>query len=112
MAVPDVFTAEQRMGADPRLPLPPGAKFTYRDQANVMTLLAFRNGPIEDLHAGKESPLLENPELCRITNEEMKKIMIAASAKLAELLALRDSDPDAFAQLLAAKWRQVRQWER
>lgn len=112
MAVPDVFTAEQRAGADPRLPLPPGAKFTYRDQANVLTLLAFRNGPIEDLHAGKHSPLLEDPGLSRITDEEMKKIMIAASAKLAELLTMRESDPEAFAQLLAANWRQVRHWER
>ena len=58
MVVPDVFTPAQRTGADRRLPLPPGAKFTYRDQANVMTLLAFRNSPLEDLHAGKYSPLL------------------------------------------------------
>jgi len=112
MAVPGIFTPEQRAGLDPRLPLPPGAKFTYRDQANVLTLLAFRNGPIEDLHAGKYSPLLEDPELSRITDDEMKKLMIAASAKLAELLELRDSDPDAFAQLLSANWRQVKKWER
>ena len=112
MSVPDVFTAEQRAGADPRLPLPPGAKFTYRDQANVLTLLAFRNGPIEDLHAGKYSQLLEDPELSRITNEEMKNLMIVASTKLAELLALRDSDPEDFARLLAVNWRQVKKWER
>jgi len=112
MAVPRVFTPAQRAGADPRLPLPAGAKFSYRDQANVLTLLAFRNGPIEDLHAGKYSPLLEDPGLSRITDEEMKKLMIAASTKLAELLELRDSDPDAFAQLLAVNWRQVRNWER
>ncbi|MGB2823548.1 MAG: hypothetical protein WBF17_21390 [Phycisphaerae bacterium] len=42
----------------------------------------------------------------------MKTIMIDASTKLAELLALRDSDPEAFAQTLAANWRQVRNWER
>jgi len=112
MAVPEIFTAEQRVGADPRLPLPPGAKFTYRDQANVLTLLAFRNGPIEDLHAGKYSPLLEDPQLSRITDEEMKTVMIDASSKLAELLALRDADPEAFAQLLAGWWRSVRDWER
>ena len=112
MSVPDVFTAQQRAGADPRLPLPPGAKFTYRDQANILTLLAFRNGPIEDLHAGKYSTLLEAPGLSRITDEEMKTVMIAASAKLAELLTLQDSDPDAFAELLALNWRQVKNWER
>ena len=112
MAVPRIFTPEQRAGLDPRLPLPPGAKFTYRDQANVLTLLAFRNGPIEDLHAGKHSALLEDPELSRITDEEMKTLMVAASTKLAELLEMRDSDPDAFAQLLAVNWRQVKNWER
>ena len=112
MAVPGIFTPEQRAGADPRLPLPPGGKFSYRDQANVLALLAFRNGPIEDLHAGKYSPLLEDPELSRITDEEMKTLMIDASAKLAELLALRDNDPDDFARLLAVNWRQVRNWER
>ena len=112
MAVPDIFTPEQRTGADPRLPLPPGAKLTYRDQANVMTLLAFRNSPLEDLHAGKYSPLLEDPALSRITDAEMKTLMISASSKLAELLTQRDADPDAFAQLLAVNWRQVRNWER
>lgn len=112
MAVPGVFTPQQRAGNDPRLPVPPDAKFTVRDQANVLTLLAFRNGPIEDLHAGKYSSLLEDSKLSRITDEEMKTIMIAASAKLAELLALRDQDPDGFAQLLAGNWRQVRNWER
>ncbi len=110
MAVPAIFTPEQRAGTDPRLP--PGAKFSYRDQANVLTLLAFRNGPIEDLHAGKYSPLLENQDLSRITDQEMKTLMIDASAKLAELLALRDSDPDDFARLLAVNWRQVRNWAR
>ena len=57
-------------------------------------MLAFRNGPIEDLHAGQYSALLENPGLSRITDEEMKALMIDASKKFAELLAIRDSDPE------------------
>jgi len=36
----------------------------------------------------------------------------ADSTKLADLLELRASAPDAFAQLLAVNWRQVRNWER
>ena len=95
-----------------RLPVPPGGSFTYRDQANVMTLLAFRNGPIEDLHAGKYSALLENPDLSRITDEEMRTIIIDASTKLSVLLVLWDSDLAAFVQLLAVNWRQVKRWER
>jgi len=111
LAALEASSPQRRMGTTP-LPAPPGGTFTHRDQANVLTLLAFRNGPIEDLHAGKYSPMLEAPELSRITDEEMKTIMINASAKLAELLALRDDDPDEFAQVLAATWRQVRAWER
>ena len=112
MDIPGVFTQQQRIRGDPRLPLPPGARFTYRDQANVMTLLAFRNSPLEDLHAGIHSPLLEDPSLSRITDDEMKTLMIAASRKLAELLNLRDADPEAFALLLATSWQQVKNWER
>lgn len=36
----------------------------------------------------------------------------ADSTKLADLLELRASAPDAFAQLLAVNWRQVKNWER
>jgi hypothetical protein len=73
---------------------------TIREEANALTCCAFRNGYIEELHAGKYSELLEKPELSRITDDEMKKLMIGASAKLAELLAMKESKPDEY-------WRQV-----
>lgn len=34
--------------------------FTIRDEANALVAAAFRNGPIENLHAGEWSELLEN----------------------------------------------------
>jgi len=34
--------------------------WTVREEANALTCCAFRNGYIEELHAGKHSPLLEN----------------------------------------------------
>jgi hypothetical protein len=74
---------------------------TLREEANALTCCAFRNGPIEDLHAGKYSALLEQPGLSRITDAEMKTIMIAASAKLAELLAMKESNPDKYWDLIA-----------
>ncbi len=74
--------------------------WTKREEANALTCCAFRNGFIEELHAGKHSELLENPELSRITDAEMKKLMIGASAKLAELLAMKDSDPDKYWNLV------------
>ena len=45
--------------------------FTIRDEANALTLLAFRNGLIEQLHAGRHDPVVDDPEVSRITNEAM-----------------------------------------
>jgi hypothetical protein len=73
---------------------------TVREEANALTCYAFRNGPLEDLHAGKQSPLLEDPTLSRITDEEMKRLMINASATLAKALALKESDPAKYWQLI------------
>ena len=70
--------------------------FTIREEANALTCCAFRNGQIENLHAGKRSTLLEQPGLSRITDAEMKTIMVEASAKLAKLLAMKESDPDKY----------------
>ena len=74
--------------------------WTVREEANALTCCAFRNGYIEELHAGKHSPLLENPEFSRITDAEMKQLMIRASAKLAELLAMKETDPEKYWKLV------------
>lgn len=73
---------------------------TLREEANALTCCAYRNGYIEELHSGKQSELLATPGLSRITNDEMKKLMIGASAKLAELLSMKENDP-------AEYWRQM-----
>src|SRR5947207_1140107 len=64
--------------------------WSKREEANAITCFAFRNGFIEELHAGKYSQLLENPDLSRITDAEMKKLMIDASQKMAEILRLKE----------------------
>ena len=74
-----------------------GDDFTLRDEANALTAFAFRNGFIEELHAGKYSQLLEEPGYSRITDSEMRRLMIEASAKLAEMLKLKESDPAKYA---------------
>jgi len=74
--------------------------WTKREEANALTCLAFRNGYLEELHAGKYSELLEKPEFSRITDVEMKKLMIQASAKVAELLELKKKDPDRYWQFI------------
>lgn len=75
-------------------------RWTIREEANALTCCAFRNGYLEDLHAGKYSELLEQPRLSRITDTEMKKLMIGASSKLAELLEMKEKDPEHYQKLL------------
>lgn len=57
--------------------------FTYREEANALICECLRNGFIEDLHA-------------RITDEEMKKLMIETTAKLAIYLKIRDNNPKVY----------------
>ncbi len=87
--------------------------FTLRDEANALTAYAFRNGPLEDLHAGKSSPLLTDDSLSRITDAEMKALMINASETLACALALRETDPDKYRQFVQGYGQAYcRQWQR
>ena len=69
---------------------------SLREEANALICHCVRNGFIEDLHAGKHSKLLENPKYSRITDEEMKKIMIEASAKLETLFAFKEKEPEKY----------------
>jgi hypothetical protein len=88
-------------------------RWTMREEANAITCFAFRNGFIEDLHAGKHSELLENPELSRITNAEMKKLMIQASGKVAELLKMKETDPGEYWRLIDRYTETYcKQWEK
>lgn len=64
----------KRNGGSQRVHFPDD--FTTRDEANALVAYAFRNGPIENLHAGKYSELLENENLSRITDDEMKTLMV------------------------------------
>jgi len=93
----DVATATQNLLAIDQATS--GDKLTLRDEANAVTAYAFRNGFLEDLHAGKPSPLLEQPGYSRISDDEMKRLMIEASEKLAQMLRLKQQEPlkyDAF----------------
>ena len=87
--------------------------FTIRDEANALTAYAFRNGPLERLHTGRQSPLLDDPDLQRLTDAEMKELMINASTTLAAALALRDSDPDRYRRFVQGYGLDFcRAWER
>ena len=99
------------------IPLRGHPELTLRDEANAITAHVFRNGFLEDLHSGLPSPLVTNPRFARITDPEMKKLMIESSAKLAHWRCLREmlleEKPEAYYQLLRiVEFRTSRNWER
>jgi len=52
------------------------------DEAKSIVALAFRNGPIEDIHAGRECPTCaRKAEYSHITQDGMKRIMKRAVDK-------------------------------
>ncbi len=88
-------------------------EFTIRDEANALTAWAFRNGPIETLHAGRASDLLKDKSLSRITDEEMKELMTSASRMLAKLLEMKEREPEEYqAQIRKYGGIYCRGWER
>lgn len=91
----------------------PKDEFTIRDEANALVAWAFRNGPLEDLHAGKTSELLADPSLSRITNAEMKELMISASRMLTKMLELKETQPEKYQDCIKTYGAMYcRDWER
>ena len=87
--------------------------FTLRDEANAIVAYAFRNGPIEDLHAGQSSALLDNPELSRITDAEMKNVMLNACQCVEKLLREKHENPGTYFQkIMEYNLRYCRKWDR
>jgi len=80
-------------------------------EAKAITALAFRNGPIEDLHAGKTCVVCAGrPEFSHVSDEEMKRIMKAAVNAMYRLLWQRDHDPEAYLKSLAFGERHTQKW--
>jgi len=81
-------------------------------EAKAMVALAFRNGPIEDLHAGRPCTVCSgNREISHISDEEMKTIMKSAVNTLYRLLWQRDCDPVAYNENLALGRRYTMHWD-
>ena len=74
--------------------------FTLRDEANAIVAFAIRNSSLENLHAGKYSPLLEDEKLSRITDEEMKDLMIEFSERVEKLLRQKEEEPERYKKLI------------
>ena len=93
--------------------MPADEQFTLRDEANAITAYAFRNGYLERLHAGEHSELLESKKYSRITDAEMKTLMIGASKKVEELLQFKAKDSKGYDRFIRDYWRKYcTKWER
>ena len=81
-------------------------------EAKAIVALAFRNGPIEDVHAGNTCPTCNGkPEYSRITDDEMKTIMKHAVNRVYWLLSLKATDPAEFERQIAFGERYTTNWE-
>src|ERR1700678_3540911 len=80
-------------------------------EAKAIVALAFRNGPIEDIHAGRPCPTCTGQAgYSRITDVEMKLVMKSAVDRVYALLSLKREDPEQYesriqlAELYMATW--------
>lgn len=81
-------------------------------EAKAIVALAFRNGPIEDIHAGKRCPTCDgNAEYSRITDDEMNLIMKNAVNRLYSLLKLKASDNAEYERQIAFGARYTEKWD-
>ena len=90
-----------KMTLDPHLAL----------EAKALVALAFRNGPIEDLHTGRPCRICSGNQEISHVSAEMKAIMNSAVDALYRLLWKRDYDPRDYQESLALGRRFTTQWD-
>jgi len=82
-------------------------------EAKAIVALAFRNGLIENFHAGKVCPTCDgNPEYSRITPDEMRSIMKNAVDHMYTYLLLKENDKAAYDALLTLGARYTTMWDK
>ena len=81
-------------------------------EAKAIVALAFRNGPIEKVHAGKLCPTCgAGAEYSRITDGEMEAIMRSAVDRVYTLLRLKNADLDGYERQIAFGARYAAKWD-
>src|SRR5690242_8687064 len=81
-------------------------------QAKSIVALAFRNGPIENIHAGRPCPRCTGlVGYSRITDAEMKLIMKSAVDRVYTLLCLKEERPDEYESQIEFGERYTATWE-
>ena len=81
-------------------------------EAKALVALAFRKGPIEDVHAGQTCPTCHGKaEYSRITQGEMRQIMKAAVDRVYTFLVLKEQDRKTYEALLNLGERYTTAWD-
>lgn len=81
-------------------------------EAKALVALAFRNGPIEALHAGAPCPMCNGKtDVSHISDEQMKEIMKAAVDSLYRLLWQKKHDPERWRRNLALGKQYTMHWD-
>jgi hypothetical protein len=81
-------------------------------EAKALVALAFRNGPIEEIHAGRPCPTRTgNGGFSRITDEEIKVIAKKAVDQLYALLVLNFEKPAEYERKIQFGERYTTKWE-
>src|ERR1700733_15713024 len=89
-----------------------GDSARFATEAKALVALAFRNGPIEDLHAGKTCPTCHGKAgYSHITDGEMQQIMKNAVNHVYTFLVLRERDPKGYQALLNLGERYTSVWD-
>ena len=81
-------------------------------EAKAIVLLAFRNGPIEDVHAGFPCPACsQESRYSRISDSEMKTIMKTAVNRVYTLLRFKTENPAEFERLMRFGTLSTLRWD-
>jgi len=81
-------------------------------EAKSLVALPFRNGPIEEVHAGRECPhCARKAEYSHITETEMKNMIKNAVDTLYKLLWMRENDPEKYKASMELGSRYTRLWD-
>ena len=80
-------------------------EMTLREEANAIVAQVFRNGFLEDLHAGIVEEKFLDPKYSRITDDEMKKLMIECCERMEKLLRLREENSTAYKESIGRTFK-------
>jgi len=85
---------------------------SYYAEANALAFAVFYSGPLEEMHLGESSEFLK-PGLQRITDDEIKHLMIDASQRMERFLREKEEDPSGyFAKIPALDMKYRERWDR